>query len=446
MPREDLLVIGGGWAGVAAAWNAARRGLRVLLLEGGTGLGGRAGSFVDPVSGERLDNGQHLFLGAYRESLALLEDLATAPWVEFQSPLRIPYLLAGGRIETLSTPRLPGPLGLLWGLARFQPFSGADRAALLKLGLLGMPSLAPAFWGFTVPGSAQRNVAEWLRSCGQTPALIRLVWEPMILAACNARPEQARLREFLAVLGQGFLRGGRSSALGRPMAPLARLLHPFPRWLEARKGRIRFGAVVRRLRRAEGEWSATLSDGECVRAPRVIAALPARRLFRLMEPADALALGLEAEALRPLSPIVSVLLWSERPLLPASLQAFGPEADGRQARFHWGFQDRTEGAWRACLVASAADALAAEPPAAVLGSLPAFLASRGLPAHFIRARVLQERAATPRFEAGSPARLSQATLLPGLALAGDWTETGLPATIEGAVRSGRLAFEALAQG
>jgi uncharacterized protein with NAD-binding domain and iron-sulfur cluster len=414
------------------------------LLEQAHHLGGRATSFVDPADGQLVDNGQHLFLGAYRETRGLLEDLGTSPWVQFQSPLSVPYVLAGGRIETLTASKAPGPLGLLLGLLRFQPLSASDKRSLLGLGLRGASGLLPALAGLLPAFSAKLSVAQWLTRCGQSEGVIRLVWEPMVLAACNAKPEQARLREFLAVLGQGFLRGGETAALGRATAPLAQLLSPLERYLVAQGSQVWLESNVERVERDEANWIVHRAGGDPLQAQRLIVALPPRLAARVLGAALSAELGLEAEIARPLSPIVSVLLWSERPMLPSGLQAFGPEPGGRQALFHWGFQDQlTTGAHRACLVCSAAEGLASQTNEAILGQLPGFLAGRGLPIHFERARVLRERSATPVFSPGSVPRRSQATQVPGLALAGDWTETGLPATIEGAVRSGRLAFEAL---
>jgi squalene-associated FAD-dependent desaturase len=442
----DLIVVGGGWAGCNAAACASRHGLKTLLLEQGHQFGGRASSFTDPADGALIDNGQHLFLGAYRETRRLLEELGTAPWVEFRSPLAVPYVLAGGRIETLQASPAPGPLGLLLGLLRFQPLSAADKRGLLGLSILGAPGLLPAFVGLLPGFSARMSVGAWLKRCGQSEAAIRLVWEPMVLAACNAKPEQARLREFLAVLGQGFLRGGETAALGRASAPLAQLLSPLPRYLGQQGSEARLSCAVDRAEATEAGWALRLASGEALRSKRLIMALPPRLGARVFGPALSAELGLDAEMARPLSPILSVLLWSPQPLLPGPLQAFGPQADGQQALFHWGFQDKLAQGYRACLVCSAADGLAAQTNEAILGQLPAFLAGRGLPIHYERARVLRERSATPVFSPGSPPRRKQGTARANLALAGDWTETGLPATIEGAVRSGRLAFEAVASG
>jgi uncharacterized protein with NAD-binding domain and iron-sulfur cluster len=416
--------------------------MRVALFEAAPRLGGRASSFMDQDSGEWLDHGQHLFLGAYRESLSLLTDLGTRDFVEFQRPLCVPYLMDDGRLETLQASALPGPLSLGVGLARFSALPGAA-GALLKLGLRGGPALASAFLGHLPKASDKASVADWLRDCGQDSGIIALLWEPMVLAALNARPEEARLREFLAVLGGGFLRGGFSAALGMATAPLAKLLNPLPALLKEQGSEALLGAAVERIEALPGGgWRAHRTGGASMDSPRVVLALPARRAVRVLGPELAARLDLEGQAARPDSAIVSVWLWSAEALLPKGLQAFGPQA-GRPPRFHWGFSRAVEGGWRTCAVSSAAAELAAAESQDILAGLAAFLASRGRPYTWARARVVKERSATPIFAPGSPPRLAQATAVKGLALAGDWTETGLPATIEGAVRSGRLAVEAL---
>jgi squalene-associated FAD-dependent desaturase len=437
----DLVVVGGGWAGSSAAWRASRRGLRVELLESAPRLGGRASSFADGGGG-LLDNGQHLFLGAYKETLGLLKDLGTAPWVEFGTPLSIPFLMADGRVETLRASRLPGPLGLGLGLLRFAALGPRERVDLLRLTLSGGAWLAAACLGQYPARSGDLSVADWLASTGQSRRMIALVWEPMVLAALNAAPGRARLKEFLAVLGQGFLRGGRSAALGRARAPLGALLAPLPKLMEAQGSRVRLNAAVGTAEAIPAGWRLRLGKGELLESPRLILALPARAAARLLGEGQSARLGLAPELARPASAILSVWLWSARPVLPRPMLAFGPQGE-EQARFHWGFSEAVDGGWRSCVVSSAAGAWAREDSSAILAGLAAFLAARGLPYTWERARVVREPRATPVFAPGSPARLAQATGLRGLALAGDWTETGLPATIEGAVRSGRLAFESL---
>ncbi|HTB33236.1 MAG TPA: hydroxysqualene dehydroxylase HpnE [bacterium] len=441
----DLAVVGGGWAGVAAAMHAAGHGWSVVLLEQGGKLGGRATSFGGPPGHRAVDNGQHLFLGAYTETLAMLRQLGTDGAIRFEAPLSIPTLMADGRLETLRAAGLPGPLGLALGLLRYAPLKTRDKAALLWLGLRGAPRLLPALLG--IGTGSGLSVGRWLDACGQTQALRDLLWDPMVLAALNARPGEARLSEFMAVLGQGFLRGGRTGSLGRSNLPLLELLAPFQGWLEERGGSLRLGQPVRSLLGQDAGrrgWLLELANQEAVEARRVVLALPAAAAVSLLGPGLGPRLGLEAQAARPRSAIVSVYVWSQEPILPAPLLAFGPQGPGIQARFHWGFSEASGRGWRSCFVASAAGGLAQLDNPALLSALAGFLAGRGRPHQWELARVVREKAATPLFVPAGPPRLGQRTHAQGLALAGDWTDTGLPATIEGAVRSGRQAVQALA--
>src|SRR4051812_19852977 len=111
MPRKAI-IIGGGWAGCAAAWKLANAGWKVALFEKSDKLGGRASSFIHPTHGE-LDNGQHLFLGAYQNTRRLLTSIGSAGQLHFQPTLAIDYFLPGNQTQSLQTGRAPGPLSLL---------------------------------------------------------------------------------------------------------------------------------------------------------------------------------------------------------------------------------------------------------------------------------------------------------------------------------------------
>ena len=140
-------MVGGGWAGVSAAMHAAQRGWSVLLLEQGSKLGGRATSFEGPPGSAAVDNGQHLFLGAYTETLALLGLLGTAESIRFESPLRIPTLMADGRLEPLRSPGLPGPAGAGPGPAALRPAAGAaTRPPCVGWGCAARPNCCRPCW------------------------------------------------------------------------------------------------------------------------------------------------------------------------------------------------------------------------------------------------------------------------------------------------------------
>lgn len=446
MKDWDLIVVGGGWAGCSAAFHAARRGQRVLLLEAGPRLGGRASSFDHADSGGELDNGQHLFLGAYHETRAMLERLGS--WINLQPSLEVPFI-DSGQLQSLRAARLPGPLALGLGLLSFDFLSAPEKRQALSLGLWAGADLLRASVGRPAARLESISVAQWLLGAGQGPSLIAKLWEPMCLAALNARPEQARAAEFATVLARGFLRGGKTASLGFSPIPLGRLLRPsLPAFLGQRGGEVRQLCQARAVHFEAGRFVGVSSEDASFKGKACVLALPRPALDKLVGPELVGELGLDrVPALRP-SPIVSVTLWLDRQALPVAFAALS-EAGVPSGPFHWIFQqalpEGAPGPWRICVVASAAESLAKAAPDELLPTLYGQLA-RSLPAFdpaWVRQKlVLREQTATPLFAPGSR-RLPQATPVLGLALAGDHTDTCLPATIEGAVLSGRLALDAI---
>ncbi len=446
MKDWDLIVVGGGWAGCSAAYHAARRGQRVLLLEAGPRLGGRASSFAHAASGAELDNGQHLFLGAYRETQAMLERLGS--WIQFQPSLEVPFI-DNGKVHSLRAARLPGPLALGLGLLSFDYLSWREKRQALSLGLWAGIDLLRSAFGRPPVRLEKISVAQWLSASGQGPALISKLWEPMCLAALNAYPQQARAAEFATVLARGFLRGGRSASLGFSPIPLGRLLLPSLKlFVEHRQGEIRQLCAATSIQISDGRFVSVSTSAGVERGRACVLALPRPNLDKLVGAQLASALGLDAIPPLPSSPIVSVTLWLDRQVMPVAFAALS-EGGVASGPFHWIFQQALpEGSahpWRVCVVASAADSLAGlsgeQALDTLLGqlttSLPAFD-----PAWIKDKLVLREQSATPLFAPGCH-RLGQRTPVLGLSLAGDHSDTCLPATIEGAVLSGRLALDAL---
>ena len=136
----DVAIVGGGFAGLSAATALAERGHTVVVLEARPGLGGRATSFIDAASGERVDNGQHLLVGAYHETFAFLRRIGSSDAVSLQPRLSVTFVDRNGSRSTLSTGSLPPPLHLLGGIATWSALSWRDRLAALRIG----PALAAA--------------------------------------------------------------------------------------------------------------------------------------------------------------------------------------------------------------------------------------------------------------------------------------------------------------
>jgi len=408
-------VVGAGLAGLSAAARLAAAGARVTLHEGAGQAGGRCRSYHDARLGCEIDNGNHLVLSGNRSALDYLRLIGAGDALVAQSAARFPFVdLASGAHWTVAMNDGPVPFWLGRASARVPGTRPADYAALLRL------ARAPE-------GAA---VADVLRPGG--PLWHGFV-EPMCLAVVNAPPERAAARLLWAALAETFLRGGR---FARPMlAPRglgAAFVEPALAFLRARGTRVRFNAGLRGLETADGR-AATLvfTDAPIALGPadRVILALPPARLAPLMP-----GLRLPGEG--------GAILNAHFRLAPGTAAAGLPPLLGvLSANVQWIF---TRGDVVSITISAAEEnPLMVAPEEAALATLwDETRRALGLPATRapIAARLVKEKRATAdQSPAGVAARPGMRTPLANLFLAGDATDTGLPATIEAAIRSGETA-------
>ena len=437
----DAVVVGGGFAGLAAATALAERGARVLVLEARPYLGGRARSWVDAETGAVVDNGQHLFMGCYRETLRFLERIGSRDSLALQSRLMIPIVDCEGTVGKFRLPAAPAPWSLLFGLLRFPGLKFKDRLALLRVARDVGRRARRSDRGETADALDDRSVVEWLGALGQPREASRRFWDPISIASLNEEPQRASAAMFLAVLRRAFFGGADGSRLGTSRVGLSELYAaPAAHYLRGRHSEVRLRAQVQRLLLAGGRCSGVrLADGERIDAGAVVAAVPPEDLLEALPP-DAVADPFFAGAARlETSPIVSVYLWFGVPVTDL------PFAGLVGCTWQWAFSreafgPRGGGIHGVTLVRSAARDLVDRPREALVRSAvddlhACFPASRR--AGLRHALVIKEKKATIAPARGGLA-LRPATLTPynGLHLAGDWTATGLPATIEGAVQSG----------
>lgn len=445
-----VVVVGGGLAGLAAAIALQERRHDVLLLERRGVLGGRATSFRDALLDAQIDNGSHLMIGAYGATFDLLRRAGAGDLLLFQDHLRLDWRDEHG-LASLRCPPLSAPWHLLVGLLGLR-VPWRVRAQALRLGLALRFGRAPR--GATL--------ATWLARLGQGAQARLLLWDPLCTAIFNALPEQTSAALFQDVYRQAFLESRLASRLVFLRCGWGALCERLAEHFANRGGRLRRRATVETLALGDGRacgvtYTQRAESRELIRrgtpargvhesADAVIAALPWHALPEILpeELRDRPPFG----ALRGLraAPIVSIEMWLDRPVADRELTGL------RGGEVEWVF-DKTRlhgrpgpqqhlsfvisAAWRAHprpnaeLVAAAEQALRR-----------AFPAAAG--ARVLRTLVLRESAATFVPEPGSEALRPPAhTPVPGLFLAGDWTATGLPATIEGAVRSGFAAADAL---
>lgn len=434
MSQFDVAVIGAGVAGLAAATALAERGKRVVVLEARGELGGRATAFRDRETGELVDNGQHVLFGCYDETFRFLRRIGAEDRVRVQAALEVPYLDLAGRRSVLRCPRWPAPLHLLGGVFGWDALTFVQKLQVLRM--------APDLRGGAVRLKADTTVSEWLTRRGQRGRLREWLWEPLAIAALNEAPGEAAAAPFIAVLARMFSGRRTNSSIALPATPLHEMYAiPARRYLEARGGDVRVNALAR-IRIDGGRVAGIDVRGEPVAAHAVVAAVPWFALGTLLTgDTGSMAPILANAAAMTAKPIVTVNLWYDRPVMDDEFVGL-PER-----QMQWVFDKRRvfgESASHLSLVASGADALAGQDTAALV-AMAAREVAGAIPgardARLVRGTVVREKRATFSVAPGQPPRPGVTTPVSGLFLAGDWIDTGLPATIESAAEAGHRAAQ-----
>jgi squalene-associated FAD-dependent desaturase len=448
-----VMVIGGGLAGTAAALKLADAGASVVLLERRPQLGGMVSSFRR--DGLHLDNGQHVFLRCCTEYVGLLDRLGCAHLAGLQDRLSVPVLVSYPGSSShwaklgRSSLRLPPPLHLTGGLLRYTALAPAARlkAATTAVALGRLDPRDPAVDG--------QRFGPWLRRRGVDARSAEALWGLLTVATLNVGIEDASLALAAKVVRTGLLETADGGDIGRLQVPQGEVHHVASLAALRRAGvEVHVRSAVRSLTSAAATngpgsagaatagttWTITTDDGSYA-ADAIVLAVPPDAAARLL-PTGATVRHEFAERLGS-APIVNVHLHYDRPVLPRPFVAV------LGSPVQWVF-DRTHasGATSGQSVAislSAAEEWIDRPTSELRAVFSREMARLFLGARAARLQtvvVSRERSATFRQAAGSGAyRPGPASGLPGLALAGAWTDTGWPATMEGAVRSGYAAAD-----
>ena len=442
--KFDVVVIGAGFAGMSAAGRLARHGARVLVLESRSRLGGRATAFPDRDTGELVDNGQHVMLGCYTATFAFLNEIGAGDHVHMQPHLSVAMIDRRGRRSRLTCPTtLPPPLHLVAGVLDWDGLPWRDRLAAFAMAAPLKLARREA-----QPGARRRaaspgeTVENWLIRNRQTATIREMLWNPLALAALNQSPARASAPTFVRVLGEMFGDDSRSAAIVLPTRPLHQMYaEPARAYVERLGGAVRTGVTAKV--RIDGGVVTIGSNGERWTPGAVISSVPWHALPDLFDGVPAaMADSIDRARRMESSPIVTVNLWFDRRVIDEPFLGL----PGRAMR--WVFDKRTVFGGDASylsLVSSGAgplvdrlnEELIAIAHHELLDALPDIRAAR-----LVRATVVREPRATFSLAPGQPARPSTETGIPGFFLAGDWIDTGLPATIESAVRSGHRAADA----
>jgi squalene-associated FAD-dependent desaturase len=462
MRGRRVAIIGGGLAGLAAAAAAVECGLEVELFEARRRLGGRAGSFVDPQSGELVDHCQHVAMACCTNWADFCRRTEIADCFERHATLH--FIAPDGRQCDFAPARwLPAPLHLLPALLRLRFLSFAERCgiarAVLRLAgeqgltakrcqepfpaerLAAMENRSPEKVPDTV---SQGTIGKWLRDQGQSDRAVQWFWAPILTSALGESLDRASVAAARQVFRDGFLSHRRAYELQIPRVPLGEIYdRRLAEWLAGHGVAIHRASRVARLEgTADRAAALVLADNTRREFDYVVAAVPWHRVKSLLPAAmlDHIPRLEGVERISP-APITAVHLWFDRPImaLPHAVLV------GRLGQ--WVFNRTEETIPYYQVVISASHGLKGKRREEIVAEVRRELGKiwpAARDAKLLRWRVITEPAAVFAMRPGiERLRPAQRTPIANLALAGDWTDTGWPATMEGAVRSGYLAVEAI---
>jgi squalene-associated FAD-dependent desaturase len=446
MDSRSVIIIGGGLAGLSSAVALAEAGCRVRLLESRPHLGGRATSYWLP-DGSHVDNCQHVTLGCCTNLDDFYRRVGASEKIHYYN--RLFFVDRRGRRGVIESSPLPPPLHLGPSFTLFPLLTWADKYAI------GRGMLAIARSGGRPADAAGLSMREWLKKHGQTDGAIKRFWQVVMVSALNEELERTDAGYGIAVFWKGFLSTRRGFEVGIPTVPLAELYDGCRDAVTRRGGEVRTRAAIREIRVAgDAVASLRLDDGTELSADFCISAVPQDVLLELL-PRDVVDHEPMFSVLRSVkaSPITGVHFWYDRPVMSEPFltlldrttqwifnksQLFSEHAPGGPAE--------TDGQYLQLVISASYGLLALSRQEIInlcsselLDVLPATRTAR-----LVKATVIKEAHATFSPEPGCDRwRPAQRTALKNFFLAGDWTATGWPATMEGAVRSGYLAAEAL---
>jgi squalene-associated FAD-dependent desaturase len=443
-PLRTVLVVGGGLAGLSAACALADAGYQVRLLEKRRYLGGRASSYEHPGTGEVIDNCQHVLLGNCVNLIHLYRRLEVSDAIRWFD--RLTFVEPGGRRSILEPSFLPAPFHDMPAFLRAAAFSFSDKLAIGR----GLSAFIAG-----VPKDSEENFAHWLARHGQTSGAIERFWKPVLVSALNEDPDRMSVHYAAQVIRKSLLLSPGAGRMGVPTIPLSDLYSRAIDYMQSRGGQVDLSSAPESFQWSEEtrQWAVSV-QGQSFSADAIVLALAFEGLSRLT---PALPRSPEAEQLaRNLerfghSPITGIHLWFDREitdldhaiLLDRTIQWLF-----HKSRLQPEKRRGDQGSYVE-LVVSASKSLIEMQRQEVID-----LAVRELSEFFplveqaklMKAAVVKEVRATysirPQLDAIRPSSLSP---WPRVFLAGDWIATGWPATMEGAVRSGYLAAEAVSQ-
>ena len=421
--QKKVIVIGGGFAGLTAAAYLVENNFNVTLLEASPKLGGRAYSFVDRETNTEIDNGQHILMGCYYETIKFLSLIGASKNFYFQKRLKVDFVKEGFKIHKLKSFPFFYPLNLIFGFLNFGAISVSNRLSALRV-LIKLPF-------YSSKNFSSLSIIEWLEKENQSEPIQKAFWKILAVGALNTSLEKASTKIFIDILKQIFLEGNKSATIILPKKGLSEsYVANAQDYILKNGGDVRFSEQVETIIIKDNCVSKIqTSKGNYSDFDYVISSVPAFALERILKGESSIVLP-EFEY----STILNIHFWLKKNVIPDSF--FGLI----DSPVHWVFNKGTH----LNIVISDANELNNKSDDDILelvkGELKKyFLLDSELISNY---KIIKEKRATfiPSKEIINK-RPSQKININNLVLAGDWVNTGLPSTIESAVKSGRVAAE-----
>jgi squalene-associated FAD-dependent desaturase len=435
-------IVGGGLAGLSAACALADSGYKVTLFERRPFLGGRASSYELPGTGEVVDNCQHVLLGCCTNLRNLYHRLAVEDKVRWYK--RITFIEPGGRSGSIESSFLPAPFHSAISFLQYQLLSLGDKLGIAR-------ALLELIAG--VPEDSSDNFLSWLRRKGQTQAAIDRFWAPVLISSLNEDLNKSSVKYGALVFRDAFLKSAEAGRMGVSTVPLSELYGGAAEYIRARGGEVVLRSGVDEVTFGDGEVKLRSNDREFT-FDYAISAIPFHILGRIL-PRNAASEELQQKVnhLRTV-PITGIHIWFDREITPLEHAAL------LDRTIQWMFQKSKiitrsatqraggSGSYLELVVSSSKSLLEmgrAQIIELAMRELTEFFPSVQ-DAHLVKATVIKEVHATfAPAPLSDEFRLTPGSPWPRLFLSGDWTATGWPSTMEGAVRAGYLTAEALSR-
>ena len=438
-----VAIAGGGLAGLSAGCALAEAGFRVTLFERRPYLGGRASSYQHPGTGEIVDNCQHVLLGCCTNLLDFYRRAGVQDKIRWYEKLT--FLEPGGRASVIAPSALPAPLHTALAFLQADCLSFRDKMAISR----AMAALAPS-----IPPDRGESFLDWLKRHGQTAQAIERFWKTILVSALNEDLDQVSVPYAAQVVRESFLKSAAAGLMGIPTVPLTDLYSQTGNYIRARGGEIQFRAGVESFRAETSEISVT-TNGQEQKFDYLVLAVPFDVLGRILPDTPSAAPLAAALGRFSTSPITGIHLWFDRQisdldhavLLDRTIQWMFHKSRLIDVRDNE-VRENGRGSYVELVVScsrSLVEKSKAEIVEMAMREAEEFFLD-ACEAKLLKSTVIKEVHATYSPRPGiDQYRPKPETAWPRVFLSGDWTATGWPATMEGAVRSGYLAAEALAR-